>query len=75
MILRLNYKKYFYRSLMVRFIDDSFEDQQCTTIGVDFKTKTLDIDGLNFKLAIWDTAGQERFRTLTSSFYRYYTKP
>jgi len=57
-------------SLMLRFTDDAFDEQQCTTIGVDFKTKTMDIDDVKFKLAIWDTAGQERFRTLTSSFYR-----
>ncbi|XP_063709682.1 ras-related protein Rab-18 [Culicoides brevitarsis] len=57
-------------SLMLRFTDDQFEESQCTTIGVDFRTKVMDIDDVKFKLAIWDTAGQERFRTLTSSFYR-----
>jgi Ras-related protein Rab-18 len=40
------------------------------TIGVDFKTKVINVDGVDFKLAIWDTAGQERFRTLTPSYYR-----
>ena len=38
--------------------------------GVDFKVKTLTVDGNRAKLAIWDTAGQERFRTLTPSYYR-----
>jgi Ras-related protein Rab-18 len=37
---------------------------------VDFKVKTLEVDGVRYKLSIWDTAGQERFRTLTSSYYR-----
>ena len=41
-----------------------------TTIGVDFKIKTLDIDGKSVKLQIWDTAGQERFRNIVSSYYR-----
>ena len=41
-----------------------------STIGVDFKIKTLNIDGLRYKLQIWDTAGPERFRTITSSYYR-----
>jgi len=38
-----------------------------TTIGVDFKIRTIDIDGEKCKLQIWDTAGQERFRTITST--------
>jgi small GTP-binding protein len=41
-----------------------------TTIGVDFKIKTLDVDGKSVKLQIWDTAGQERFRNIISSYYR-----
>ncbi|KAJ8250898.1 hypothetical protein GJAV_G00214520 [Gymnothorax javanicus] len=41
-----------------------------TTIGVDFKIRTVDIEGERVKLQIWDTAGQERFRTITSTYYR-----
>ncbi|KAI3355065.1 hypothetical protein L3Q82_017943, partial [Scortum barcoo] len=37
---------------------------------VDFKVKTISVDGNKAKLAIWDTAGQERFRTLTPSYYQ-----
>lgn len=57
-------------SLMLRFTDDDFDQDLALTIGVDFKTKIINIDGVNIKLAIWDTAGQERFRTLTPSYYR-----
>ncbi|KAK6618551.1 Ras- protein Rab-18 [Polyplax serrata] len=57
-------------SLLLRFIDDNFDPEQPLTIGVDFKTKEITIDGNTVKLAIWDTAGQERFRTLTPSYYR-----
>ncbi|XP_055389287.1 ras-related protein Rab-18-B [Condylostylus longicornis] len=57
-------------SLMLRFTENDFDEDQTLTIGVDFKTKILNIDGSNVKLAIWDTAGQERFRTLTPSYYR-----
>jgi len=57
-------------SLLLRFTDDVFDPDQPATIGVDFKVKTLDVDGNLVKLAIWDTAGQERFRTLTPSYYR-----
>ncbi|XP_051944075.1 ras-related protein Rab-18-B-like isoform X2 [Hippocampus zosterae] len=57
-------------SLLLRFTEDTFDPDQSATIGVDFKVKTLAIDGNKAKLAIWDTAGQERFRTLTPSYYR-----
>jgi Ras-related protein Rab-18 len=57
-------------SLLLRFTDDVFDPDQPATIGVDFKVKTLEVDGNLVKLAIWDTAGQERFRTLTPSYYR-----
>lgn len=57
-------------SLLLRFTDGTFDSQIGSTIGVDFKVKTMRFDGNNVKLAIWDTAGQERFRTLTPSYYR-----
>nr|CAH7754524.1 unnamed protein product [Callosobruchus chinensis] len=57
-------------SLLLRFVEDNFDPEQTLTIGVDFKTKKMTIDGNTVKLAIWDTAGQERFRTLTPSYYR-----
>uniref|UniRef100_A0A8C1EK25 RAB18B, member RAS oncogene family n=1 Tax=Cyprinus carpio carpio TaxID=630221 RepID=A0A8C1EK25_CYPCA len=57
-------------SLLLRFTDDTFDPELAATIGVDFKVKTVAIDGNRAKLAIWDTAGQERFRTLTPSYYR-----
>jgi len=57
--------------LLLRFHDGSFFSESfISTIGVDFKVKTLDIDGRRIKLQIWDTTGQERFRTITSSYYR-----
>jgi len=56
--------------LLLRFADDSWTDSHISTIGVDFKIKTLNVAGKVIKLQIWDTAGQERFRTITSSYYR-----
>ncbi|KAG2510677.1 hypothetical protein JM18_008906 [Phytophthora kernoviae] len=50
--------------------DDSFTTSFITTIGIDFKVKTIDVDGKRIKLQIWDTAGQERFRTITTAYYR-----
>ena len=57
-------------SILLRFTDDAFEEHLASTIGVDFKVKTVQLGGKTVKLTIWDTAGQERFRTLTSSYYR-----
>ncbi|KAI0242783.1 Ras-related protein Rab-35 [Lamellibrachia satsuma] len=57
-------------SLLLRFSDNTFSGTYITTIGVDFKIRTVDVDGEKVKLQIWDTAGQERFRTITSTYYR-----
>lgn len=54
-------------SLLLRFADNTFTGNYITTIGVDFKIRTLEVDGERVKLQIWDTAGQERFRTITST--------
>ena len=56
--------------LLIRFTDDKYEEGYVTTIGVDFKIKTLIIEGKSVKLQIWDTAGQERFRNIVSSYYK-----
>lgn len=56
--------------ILTRFSDDMFAESFISTIGVDFKIRTIDIDNKMIKLQIWDTAGQERFRTITSSYYR-----
>lgn len=56
--------------LLNRFSDDVYTDAYISTIGVDFKIRTIEIGGRVCKLQIWDTAGQERFRTITSSYYR-----
>jgi len=56
--------------LLLRFADDTYTDSYISTIGVDFKIRTIELEGKTVKLQIWDTAGQERFRTITSSYYR-----
>ncbi|WMV52003.1 hypothetical protein MTR67_045388 [Solanum verrucosum] len=56
--------------LLLRFSDGSFTTSFITTIGIDFKIRTVELDGKRIKLQIWDTAGQERFRTITTAYYR-----
>ncbi|XP_054713992.1 ras-related protein Rab-8A-like [Uloborus diversus] len=53
-----------------RFCDETYYDTYISTIGIDFKQKIVNLDGMPIKLQIWDTAGQERFRTLTTAYYR-----
>ncbi|XP_076757483.1 ras-related protein Rab-18 [Xylocopa sonorina] len=57
-------------SILLRFTEDEFHENMQSTVGMDYRTKQITIDGNTVKLAIWDTAGQERFRTLTPSYYR-----
>ena len=57
-------------SLLQRFVDDQFVEDYLTTIGVDFKFRTLKINENVFKLQIWDTAGQEKYQTITKTFYK-----
>ncbi|KAI0823868.1 GTP-binding protein ypt1 [Trametes gibbosa] len=56
--------------LLLRFAEDAFTDSYLSTIGVDFKIRTIELEGKTVKLQIWDTAGQERFRTIAAAYYR-----
>lgn len=57
-------------SLMLNFTDECFTETYISTIGVDFKIRTLEVDSKTVRLQIWDTAGQERFKTITTAYYR-----
>ena len=56
--------------LLLRYIEKKFIEFPLSTIGVDFKTQMVSVDGIKVKLQIWDTAGKERFRTITKAYYR-----
>ncbi|KAJ8264656.1 hypothetical protein GJAV_G00152190 [Gymnothorax javanicus] len=56
--------------VLFRFSEDAFNCSLVSTIGVDFKIKTIELEGKKVKLQIWDTAGHERFRTITTAYYR-----
>ncbi|KAL5703933.1 Ras-related protein RABA5a [Ranunculus cassubicifolius] len=57
-------------NLLSRFARNEFFPNSKSTIGVEFQTQKIDIDGKEVKAQIWDTAGQERFRAVTSAYYR-----
>ena len=58
-------------SILLRYCDDYFAHNiYISTIGVDFKMRTIHYDNTMLVLQIWDTAGKERFRQITRSYYR-----
>jgi small GTP-binding protein len=56
--------------ILLRYTDNKFIKHHLTTIGIDYKTKDVNINGKSIKLKIWDTAGQERFRNITQQYYK-----
>ncbi|OUC48276.1 Ras family protein [Trichinella nativa] len=57
-------------NLLSRFTRNEFNLESKTTIGVEFATRSIQVDGKTIKAQIWDTAGQERYRAITSAYYR-----
>ncbi|KAL0217193.1 hypothetical protein RCL1_007676 [Eukaryota sp. TZLM3-RCL] len=57
-------------SLLSRYIERKFDETLTHTIGVEFGSALISLEGKTIKLQIWDTAGQERFRSITRSYYR-----
>nr|CAG8603822.1 14009_t:CDS:2 [Entrophospora candida] len=64
---------YLIKLLLIGDSDDSFTPSFITTIGIDFKIRTIELDGKRIKLQIWDTAGQERFRTITTDIRNWFS--
>jgi len=57
-------------NLLSRFTRGEFNLDSKSTIGVEFATRSINVDGKTVKAQIWDTAGQERYRAITSAYYR-----
>ncbi|XP_019168642.1 PREDICTED: ras-related protein RABA1f-like [Ipomoea nil] len=57
-------------NLLSRFTRNEFSSESKSTIGVEFATRTIEVDDKLAKAQIWDTAGQERYRAITSAYYR-----
>eukprot|EP00429_Kryptoperidinium_foliaceum_P087303 CAMPEP_0176186688 /NCGR_PEP_ID=MMETSP0121_2-20121125/1999_1 /TAXON_ID=160619 /ORGANISM="Kryptoperidinium foliaceum, Strain CCMP 1326" /LENGTH=214 /DNA_ID=CAMNT_0017525181 /DNA_START=42 /DNA_END=690 /DNA_ORIENTATION=- len=57
-------------NLLSRFTRNEFNLDSKSTIGVEFATKSIQVDNKTIKAQIWDTAGQERYRAITSAYYR-----
>lgn len=57
-------------NLLSRFTRNEFNLESKSTIGVEFATKSIQVETKTIKAQIWDTAGQERYRAITSAYYR-----
>ncbi|KAL1190724.1 Ras-related protein RABA5d [Cardamine amara subsp. amara] len=57
-------------NLLSRYARNEFNAHSKATIGVEFQTQSMEIEGKEVKAQIWDTVGQERFRAVTSAYYR-----
>ena len=57
-------------SILLQFVENTFTDNFISTIGIDFRVRTIVIDGKRIKLQVWDTGGQDRFKTITKAYYR-----
>lgn len=56
--------------LLLRLCENTFDSSHVMTVGIDFKIKYCNINGVVTKLQVWDTSGQERFRTITKNYYK-----
>ena len=57
-------------SILIRYTEEKFNHSHIATIGLDFKTKTIEIDGKKLEMQVWDTAGTEKFRVITRTYYQ-----
>eukprot|EP01125_Pyxidicula_operculata_P016591 TRINITY_DN5728_c0_g1_i2.p1 TRINITY_DN5728_c0_g1~~TRINITY_DN5728_c0_g1_i2.p1 ORF type:complete len:207 (+),score=40.46 TRINITY_DN5728_c0_g1_i2:40-660(+) len=57
-------------AVILRFTDRKYGETFVPTIGVDFRQRTIEVNGTTAKLQVWDTAGQENFHSITTSFFR-----
>ena len=56
---------------LMRYSDNVFIDNYITTIGLDYKLKTVKLDtGKTIKVQLWDTAGQDKYRTIAKNYYK-----
>ena len=57
-------------SILLKYTDGYFPEVYISTIGVEYKSKKVNINGNIINLQIWDTAGQERYKSITTNFLK-----
>ena len=58
-------------SIIQRFINDEFNNNLFTTMGISHNFKVITINKKKLKLQLIDTGGQERYRALSISYFRH----
>ena len=56
--------------ILLQFSQNKFREQHEITIGVEFESKTIEVNGKIIKIQIWDTAGHEAFQSITRTYYK-----
>lgn len=57
-------------SLLIRFVDEVFQQDSLATVGVELKSLTLKVDGTDIRMQVWDTSGQENYLAITRQYFR-----
>ncbi len=57
-------------NILSRYLTDTFTYDSKATVGVEFGSKSMEIEGNKIKMQIWDTAGQERYKSITNAYYK-----
>lgn len=57
-------------NIVLRFTEGIYKSSHMSTIGVDFKIKTMDVEDKKVRLQVWDTAGQCRFKNIVKTYFQ-----
>jgi small GTP-binding protein len=57
-------------NLILRYVEDMFDENQMSTIGVDFQRKQVEVEGITINIQFWDTAGQEKHHSMSKSYFK-----
>lgn len=57
-------------NLLLRYTENKYDFSQRPTIGMDFVSKDITIEGRKIKIQFWDTAGQEKYKSIANSYFK-----
>ena len=57
-------------SILIRYVENSFDECCISTLGVDYKVKYIKYKNTKIKLQLWDTSGEEKYRSISTNLIR-----